>query len=281
MHILLIEDELGLCRLLRRALEASRHVVDVAAEGEVGLAAALGGDYDLLILDLGLPDLDGLELCRRLRAAGSGTPVLMLTARDEVEDRVAGLDAGAEDYLGKPFALAELLARVRACARRPPLLHPLTRGWWSSARRAQCLRGGHSAAPAGAGRAAPSRSARTEQFAGVQRHLVLSYAAIFSVTLLLLGPALYLSFSSQMDSAFDKALRLAAQRQAALALIPTGFRLGLSNKPFNTSPSLDPLEHRDTFYLLLGPAGRLPENPGHAGIPGIPDESAARLAAHL
>ena len=123
MHILLIEDELGLCRLLRRALEASRHVVDVAAEGEVGLAAALGGDYDLLILDLGLPDLDGLELCRRLRAAGSGTPVLMLTARDEVEDRVAGLDAGAEDYLGKPFALAELLARVRACARRPPLRH--------------------------------------------------------------------------------------------------------------------------------------------------------------
>src|SRR5256714_14270959 len=119
MHILLIEDELGLCRLLRRALEASRHVVDVAPEGEVGLAAALGGDYDLILLDLGLPDMDGLEVCQRLRAAGSGTPVLMLTARDEVEDRVAGLDAGAEDYLGKPFALAELLARVRAFARRP------------------------------------------------------------------------------------------------------------------------------------------------------------------
>ena len=94
MHILLIEDEVGLCRLLRRALEANRHVVDVASEGEVGLAAALDGDYDLIILDLGLPDMDGLEVCQRLRAAGSGTPVLMLTARDEVEDRVAGLDAG-------------------------------------------------------------------------------------------------------------------------------------------------------------------------------------------
>jgi DNA-binding response OmpR family regulator len=121
MHILLIEDELRLCRLLRRALEASRHVVDVVSEGEGGLAAALGGGYDLLILDLGLPDVDGLEVCRRLRAAGSGTPVLMLTARDDVEDRVAGLDVGADDYLGKPFALAELLARVRAFARRPPL----------------------------------------------------------------------------------------------------------------------------------------------------------------
>jgi DNA-binding response OmpR family regulator len=93
----------------------------VAPEGEVGLAAALGGDYDLIILDLGLPDMDGLEVCRCLRAAGNATPVLMLTARDEVEDRVAGLDAGAEDYLGKPFALAEVLARVRAFARRPAL----------------------------------------------------------------------------------------------------------------------------------------------------------------
>jgi DNA-binding response OmpR family regulator len=94
MHILLIEDELGLCRLPRRALEASRLVVDVAVEGEVGLVAALGGDYDLIILDLDLPDIDGQEVCQRLRAAGNGTPVLMLTDPDEVEDRVAGLDAG-------------------------------------------------------------------------------------------------------------------------------------------------------------------------------------------
>jgi DNA-binding response OmpR family regulator len=82
MHILLIEDEAGLCRLLLRALEASRLVVDVATEGEVGLAAALGGDYDLIILDPGLPDMDGLEVCRCLRTVGNGTPVLMLTAPD-------------------------------------------------------------------------------------------------------------------------------------------------------------------------------------------------------
>ena len=112
----------------------------------------------------------------------------------------------------------------------------------------------------------------------MQRRLALSYAAIFSITLLLLGPVLYLSFSSQMASAFDKALRLAAQRQAALALIPTGFTVGMSNKPFNTSPSV---EQRGTFYLLLSPTGRLRSNPGHVGHAGLPDESAARLAAHL
>jgi DNA-binding response OmpR family regulator len=119
MHILVVDDEERLCRLLRRALEAQRHVVDVASDGETGLAAAQGGEYDLLILDLGLPDLDGIEVCRRLRGEHVGTSVLMLTARDEIEDRVIGLDAGADDYLGKPFALTELLARVRALSRRP------------------------------------------------------------------------------------------------------------------------------------------------------------------
>ena len=120
MHIIVIEDEQRLCRLLRRTLEANRHVVDVATDGETGLAAAQSGGYDVVILDLGLPDIDGLEVCRRLRAMHVATPVLILTARDEIEDRVSGLDAGADDYLGKPFALAELLARVRALARRPP-----------------------------------------------------------------------------------------------------------------------------------------------------------------
>jgi DNA-binding response OmpR family regulator len=119
VHILVVEDEQRLGRLLRRSLEANRHVVDVVTEGKTGLVAALGGSYDLLILDLGLPDLDGLEVCQRLRAAGISTPVLVLTARAEIEDRVRGLDAGADDYLAKPFALAELLARVRALARRP------------------------------------------------------------------------------------------------------------------------------------------------------------------
>lgn len=120
MHILVVDDEQRLCRLLRRSLEANRHVVDIALDGATGLAAAQGGSYDAIVLDLGLPDIDGLEVCRRLRAANVATPVLMLTARDEIEDRVTGLDAGADDYLGKPFALAELLARVRAVARRPP-----------------------------------------------------------------------------------------------------------------------------------------------------------------
>src|SRR5690348_11396473 len=120
MHILVVEDEQRLGRLLRRSLEAHRHVVDVATDGETGFAAASGGAYDLVILDLGLPDVDGIEVCRRLRAADVSTPVLMLTARDEVEDRVIGLDAGADDYLGKPFALSELLARIRSLSRRPP-----------------------------------------------------------------------------------------------------------------------------------------------------------------
>jgi len=119
MRILVVEDEQRLGRLLRRSLEAVRHVVDVATDGETGLAAARDGEYDVIILDLGLPDIDGIEVCRRLRAARVGTPILMLTARDEVEDRVHGLDAGADDYVGKPFALSELLARVRALSRRP------------------------------------------------------------------------------------------------------------------------------------------------------------------
>ena len=120
MHILIIEDEVRLGRLLRRSLEANMHVVDVVTEGAAGLANARERAYDVIILDLGLPDMDGLEVCRRLRADGVETPVLMLTARDEVEDRVGGLDAGADDYLGKPFALSELLARVRTLAPRPP-----------------------------------------------------------------------------------------------------------------------------------------------------------------
>jgi hypothetical protein len=114
-------------------------------------------------------------------------------------------------------------------------------------------------------------------FAGVQRRLALSYAAIFSVTILLLGPVLYISFSSQMASAFDTALRLGAQRQAALALIPTGFTLGRTYR-LHVPASL---AQRETFYLLLSPTGRLRDNPGHVGHAGLPDESAARRAARL
>ncbi len=118
MHILIVEDDQRLGRLLQRVLTEERHAVDLAHSGERGLDLALSAGYDLVVLDLMLPDLDGVELCRRLRAEGVATPVLMLTARGTVEDRVAGLNAGADDYLVKPFAMAELLARVNALLRR-------------------------------------------------------------------------------------------------------------------------------------------------------------------
>ncbi len=118
MRILVAEDELKLASLLRRGLVEEGHAVDVARTGEEALAQAYGIAYDAVVLDLMLPGIDGLKVCRRLRAAGIWAPVLMLTARDAVEDRVAGLDAGADDYLPKPFAFDELLARLRALIRR-------------------------------------------------------------------------------------------------------------------------------------------------------------------
>ena len=127
MKILVVEDEHRLADLLRRALEHERHVVDLAYDGQDRLERATSGNFDLVVLDVMLPKLDGFEVCRRLRQAGVSTPVLVLTARDAVADRVQGLDAGADDYLTKPFAVAELLARVRALGRRSPaapeLLH--------------------------------------------------------------------------------------------------------------------------------------------------------------
>ncbi len=118
MHILVVEDEARLARLLQRVLTEERHTVDVAYTGDEGLGLALSGSYDLVILDLMLPDRDGIEITRELRAQRIPTPMLMLTARGAVEDRVAGLNAGADDYLIKPFAMAELLARVAALLRR-------------------------------------------------------------------------------------------------------------------------------------------------------------------
>ncbi len=115
-----MEDEHRLADLLRRALEHERHVVEIACDGEAGLERATRGELDLVVLDVMLPKLDGFEVCRQLRDSGSSLPVLMLTARDAVADRVQGLDAGADDYLTKPFAVAELLARVRALGRRGP-----------------------------------------------------------------------------------------------------------------------------------------------------------------
>jgi two-component system OmpR family response regulator len=118
MRILVAEDELKMANLLRRGLVEEGHAVDVSRTGDEALRMGRAVEYDAIVLDLMLPGLDGVEVCRRLRAAGVWAPVLMLTARDAVEDRVAGLDAGADDYLPKPFSFAELLARIRALVRR-------------------------------------------------------------------------------------------------------------------------------------------------------------------
>jgi DNA-binding response OmpR family regulator len=119
MHLLVVEDDERLSRALRRLLEEDRHVVDVAPDGETGLAIAEDGSgIEVVILDIGLPDISGLEVARRLRHKRSELAILMLTARDTVGDRVTGLDAGADDYLVKPFAYEELAARLRALSRR-------------------------------------------------------------------------------------------------------------------------------------------------------------------
>ena len=118
MRVLIVEDDLRMASLVRRGLVSEGLAADVVPNGEDALWAAEAHPYDAIVLDVMLPGLDGFETCRRLRASGVWTPVLMLTARDAVEDRVAGLDSGADDYLVKPFAFAELLARLRALARR-------------------------------------------------------------------------------------------------------------------------------------------------------------------
>lgn len=124
MEILLVDDEAELTEPLSRALSREGYAVDVAADGETGLLLAQQKDYDLLILDWMLPGRSGLAICRELRGQGKVVPVLFLTAKDTLDDRVAGLDAGADDYLVKPFELRELLARVRALRRRSPGFEP-------------------------------------------------------------------------------------------------------------------------------------------------------------
>ncbi len=118
MRVLLVEDYAPLARSVTQGLREAGYAVDAAGDGEDGLARAQAGGYDAIVLDLMVPKLDGLSLLRSLRRGGSQTPVLILTARDDVSDRVAGLDHGADDYLVKPFAFAELVARVRALIRR-------------------------------------------------------------------------------------------------------------------------------------------------------------------
>jgi two-component system OmpR family response regulator len=118
MRILVVEDDTKMAGLLRRGLLEEGHAADVARAGDDALWMARAVEYDAIVLDLMLPGIDGVEVCRRLREGGVWSPVLMLTARDGIEDRVAGLDAGADDYLPKPFSFAELLARLRALVRR-------------------------------------------------------------------------------------------------------------------------------------------------------------------
>ncbi len=124
MHVLLVEDEIKMARALRRGLEQEGHTVDQCHDGDDGLSKALEYDYDAVILDVMLPGTDGFSICRELRARERWAPVLLLTARDAVEDRIRGLDAGADDYLVKPFAFGELLARLRALVRRGPSERP-------------------------------------------------------------------------------------------------------------------------------------------------------------
>jgi two-component system OmpR family response regulator len=124
MRILIVEDEVKLAGLIRRGLREDGMAADVAVKGEDALWMAGATEYDAIVLDLLLGGIDGFEVCRRLRADGVSSPVLMLTARDAVDDRVRGLDTGADDYLTKPFSFAELAARLRALSRRGPIERP-------------------------------------------------------------------------------------------------------------------------------------------------------------
>jgi two-component system OmpR family response regulator len=124
VRVLVVEDDARMAAAIRRGLRGDGLVADIVDNGEQALLLARATNFDAVVLDVMLPGADGFEVCRRLRAAGVWAPVIMVTARDAVEDRVRGLDAGADDYLTKPFSLAELLARLRALARRGPVQRP-------------------------------------------------------------------------------------------------------------------------------------------------------------
>ena len=119
MKVLVVEDSERMAATLKRGLEEEGYVVDLAADGTTGLRLASAGDFDLVLLDINLPGIDGLQIVRQLRKARSDVPVVMVTARDSLEDRIQGLELGADDYVTKPFSFAELVARIRAVMRRP------------------------------------------------------------------------------------------------------------------------------------------------------------------
>jgi len=126
MRVLIVEDEVKIARAIRRGLEHEGYATDVVATGEEAILRATENDYDAVVLDVRIPAPDGFAVCRQMRARNRWAPVLMLTARDSVEDRIRGLDAGADDYLVKPFSFGELLARLRALLRRAPAARPAT-----------------------------------------------------------------------------------------------------------------------------------------------------------
>jgi two-component system OmpR family response regulator len=126
MRVLVVEDDPKMAGLLRRGLGDEGAVADIASKGEDALCMAGSSEYDVVVLDVSLPGIDGFETCRRLRADGVWTPVLLLTARDAVEDRITGLDGGADDYLTKPFSFGEMSARLRALVRRGPVARAAT-----------------------------------------------------------------------------------------------------------------------------------------------------------
>jgi two-component system OmpR family response regulator len=126
MRVLVVEDEVKIARAIRRGLEHEGYATDVAATGQEAILQATEHEYDVVVLDVKIPAPDGFAVCRQMRARNRWAPVLMLTARDSVEDRIRGLDAGADDYLVKPFSFAELLARLRALLRRAPAERPTT-----------------------------------------------------------------------------------------------------------------------------------------------------------
>ncbi len=131
MRVLIVEDETKMAMLLRRALAEESHLADIVGDGETAVAMARASDYDAIVMDVMLPRMDGFTACRLLRDAAVWTPLLLLTARDAVADRVAGLDSGADDYLTKPFSFDELLARLRALVRRGRL-RARRRSWWAT-----------------------------------------------------------------------------------------------------------------------------------------------------
>jgi heavy metal response regulator len=126
MRVLLVEDDARIARFVSQGLREQSYAVDITADGEDALYKASVNDYDAVILDVMLPGRDGFEVCRKLRSTGSNVPVIMLTARDAIQDRITGLDSGADDYLTKPFEVSELLARLRALLRRGHVVRPAT-----------------------------------------------------------------------------------------------------------------------------------------------------------